>query len=244
MDPRLFEPGRSQGVSLQRIGMTVQQSAVAMNTSSSELANALTLPTPTSYYPRQETVHIPEADQPQPQPLPTLPAPEPSGSRSSPISDALPVHATASAMNDSGVPPRFCSVKGCKTVIPGSYEYKMCPSCRTRYRGYGTTKRRKWKTQRQLLDHKLDDLRDDEDQKRREQGLPVCLFVLCFIIRNGKSIFGAVRGTVSRWFERIGCETTRSLIWARRFCCRCGIVGLTPRPSTLPLYQEFRSPCV
>ena len=66
---------------------------------------------------------------------------------------------------------RFCSVKGCKAVIPGnqifilfsyylmlinenqaSDEYKMCPTCRTRYRTYGNTKRVKWKAERDAFD--------------------------------------------------------------------------------------------
>ena len=33
-----------------------------------------------------------------------------------------------------------------------SYEYKMCPTCRTRYRTYGTTKRAKWKAERDAFD--------------------------------------------------------------------------------------------
>ena len=70
-------------------------------------------------------------------------------------------------------PPRYCSVKGCKAVIPGSYEYKMCPSCRTRYRGYGITKRKKWKAERQAFEHEMGELRRAEDERRKANGLPV-----------------------------------------------------------------------
>jgi hypothetical protein len=37
--------------------------------------------------------------------------------------------------------------------ILASYEYKMCPACRTRYRTqYGNTKRAKWKAERDAFD--------------------------------------------------------------------------------------------
>lgn len=41
------------------------------------------------------------------------------------------------------IPPRFCSVKGCKTVLPGSLCYKMCEPCRDRYRSYKKHKKGK-----------------------------------------------------------------------------------------------------
>jgi hypothetical protein len=49
----------------------------------------------------------------------------------------------------------------------------MCPPCRNRYRGYGTTKRRKWKAERDAFDRDLASMRDNEDERRKEQGLPV-----------------------------------------------------------------------
>ena len=54
-----------------------------------------------------------------------------------------------------------------------SYEYKMCPTCRTRYRTYGNTKRAKWKTERGAFDREMITLRDVEDEKRKAKGLRV-----------------------------------------------------------------------
>lgn len=84
---------------------------------------------------------------------------------------------------------RFCTVKGCKAVISGkpkvsclsyaycdilaSYEYKMCPPCRTRYRTYGNTKRAKWKAERDAFDREMTSLRTVEDERRKAKGLGV-----------------------------------------------------------------------
>jgi hypothetical protein len=86
-------------------------------------------------------------------------------------------------LSDDG-PPRYCSVKGCKAVIPGSYEYKMCPSCRTRYRGYGITKRKKWKAERQAFEHEMVELRRAEDERRKANGLPVGPEIILIPIRR------------------------------------------------------------
>ena len=94
--------------------------------------------------------------------------------------------------NEADGSARFCSVKGCKAVIPGkqtfilfsycrilinenlaSYEYKMCPTCRTRYRTYGNTKRAKWKAERDAFDREMAILRAVEDEKRKAKGLKV-----------------------------------------------------------------------
>jgi hypothetical protein len=72
--------------------------------------------------------------------------------------------------------PRFCSVKGCKLVIPSNYNFKMCPSCRTRYRTYGNTKRAKWKAEREAFDRELVGLRTKEDERRRKAGERVCSY--------------------------------------------------------------------
>ncbi|KAG6909118.1 hypothetical protein DXG01_001992 [Tephrocybe rancida] len=48
-----------------------------------------------------------------------------------------------------------CTVRGCKAWIPITYAYKMCVPCRTRYRSYGNTKRRKWKAEREAQDKEL-----------------------------------------------------------------------------------------
>ncbi|KIK79533.1 hypothetical protein PAXRUDRAFT_276502 [Paxillus rubicundulus Ve08.2h10] len=68
---------------------------------------------------------------------------------------------------------RYCSVKGCKAVIRGEYFFRMCESCRNRYRGYGITKRAKWKQSREAANAELDILREEEDKCRTERGLPV-----------------------------------------------------------------------
>jgi hypothetical protein len=73
----------------------------------------------------------------------------------------------------SSLPRRFCSVKGCKATIPGDYFFKMCEPCRDRYRVYGTTKRAKWKNERVLANASLESLREKEDKRRLEAGLPV-----------------------------------------------------------------------
>lgn len=54
-----------------------------------------------------------------------------------------------------------------------SYEYKMCPPCRTRYRTYGTTKRAKWKAERDAFDREMATLSAMEDEKRKAKGLRV-----------------------------------------------------------------------
>ncbi|KAF8814247.1 hypothetical protein BYT27DRAFT_6337559 [Phlegmacium glaucopus] len=79
---------------------------------------------------------------------------------------------------------RFCSVKGCKAVIPVSYEYKMCPPCRTRYRTYGNTKRAKWKAERDAFDREMASLRIVEDERRKANGLGVNLMLQLMCVRN------------------------------------------------------------
>ncbi|KII84619.1 hypothetical protein PLICRDRAFT_57585 [Plicaturopsis crispa FD-325 SS-3] len=73
---------------------------------------------------------------------------------------------------DESYPPRFCSVKGCKTIMPGDYFFKMCEPCRDRYRAYGITKRAKWKRERVETDAELEKLREAEDKRRADAGLP------------------------------------------------------------------------
>ncbi|KAF9004746.1 hypothetical protein BDQ17DRAFT_410393 [Cyathus striatus] len=67
-------------------------------------------------------------------------------------------------------PPKYCSVKGCKKVMPGSYGFRMCPECRTRYQKYGRTKRRKWRVERLAFAQELAELRKIEDEKRLARG--------------------------------------------------------------------------
>ena len=49
----------------------------------------------------------------------------------------------------------------------------MCPTCRTRYRTYGNTKRAKWKAERDAFDREMAILRAVEDEKRKAKGLKV-----------------------------------------------------------------------
>jgi hypothetical protein len=49
----------------------------------------------------------------------------------------------------------------------------MCPSCRTRYRTYGNTKRTKWKAERDAFDREMAHLKTLEDEKRKDKGLKV-----------------------------------------------------------------------
>ncbi|THH09620.1 hypothetical protein EW146_g8635 [Bondarzewia mesenterica] len=80
---------------------------------------------------------------------------------------------TSGSSNPStqGIPPRYCSIKGCKAIIGGDYFYKMCIPCRNRYRGYGTTKRSKWKREREAALEELAHAREAEDKRRAEAGL-------------------------------------------------------------------------
>ncbi|TFY67156.1 hypothetical protein EVG20_g4040 [Dentipellis fragilis] len=48
----------------------------------------------------------------------------------------------------------------------------MCESCRDRYRGYGNTKRVKWKRERESAMAELDRMRETEDRRRADAGLP------------------------------------------------------------------------
>ncbi|KAI0635270.1 hypothetical protein C8Q77DRAFT_693713 [Trametes polyzona] len=73
---------------------------------------------------------------------------------------------------DGQLPPRFCSIKGCKTLIAGNSFFKMCEPCRNRYRNYGTTKRAKWRKEKEVAVQELQKLREEEDRRRAEQGLP------------------------------------------------------------------------
>lgn len=58
-------------------------------------------------------------------------------------------------------------------INSASYEYRMCPPCRTRYRTYGNTKRAKWKAERDAFDREMVSLRTVEDEKRKAKGLRV-----------------------------------------------------------------------
>ncbi|KAF8838408.1 hypothetical protein BDN67DRAFT_95359 [Paxillus ammoniavirescens] len=137
---------------------------------SSELAGALTYTSPTTQThqachndPPVETAPVSRGgfeDQP---PL-SVPQSEPNTSPEPSEGSPLPPLTSSSA--------RYCSVKGCKAIIRGEYFFRMCESCRNRYRGYGITKRAKWKQSREAANAELDTLREEEDKSRAERGLP------------------------------------------------------------------------
>ncbi|KAI9510191.1 hypothetical protein F5148DRAFT_622731 [Russula earlei] len=117
------------------------------NPTSSELAGALTLPSLDSSSDSQDPYHA-------------TPTP--------PESDATPSYASRSVGQS-----RYCTVKGCRSVVGGDYLYKMCVPCRNRYRGYGMTKRSKSKRGREIAARELLRVRAEEDARRVQQGLPL-----------------------------------------------------------------------
>ncbi|PBK94825.1 hypothetical protein ARMGADRAFT_1011701 [Armillaria gallica] len=155
IDPRLF---RSQS-----------------NSSSSELAGALTLPAPTkSNHYKPPTNEYSEGEPLEPRASyyrDPPPEPPPKKRKRRAPSVVLPEVPTTNEDGTPSLPPRFCSVKGCKTIIAGSYAYKMCEPCRNRYRSYGITKRAKWKAERAAFEQELETLREVEDEKRKNAGL-------------------------------------------------------------------------
>jgi hypothetical protein len=144
------------------------------NTSSSALAGALTLPSQSTGSSRDNDNHATSVQSTLSFTTDTHASRPVSLESDSPALDnfdaAVP---TSSLVPSSSLPPRFCSVKGCKATVPGDYSYKMCESCRDRYRGYGTTKRAKWKHERAAANESLEKARQDEDKRRAEAGLPV-----------------------------------------------------------------------
>ncbi|THH32583.1 hypothetical protein EUX98_g1605 [Antrodiella citrinella] len=85
---------------------------------------------------------------------------------------ARAISEAAAQMSDPNLPHRFCSIKGCKSVIAGDSFFKMCNPCRDRYRNYGTTKRAKWRKEKELAVAELQNLRIEEDKRRADNGLP------------------------------------------------------------------------
>ncbi|KAF9479869.1 hypothetical protein BDN70DRAFT_661639 [Pholiota conissans] len=126
--------------------------------SSSELANALNFPPP-----RIPAVAVE---------VPITKPPDKPEERVEPQADALNEQTfVENTFQYPSIPDRYCSVKGCKAVIPGSYDYKMCPPCRERYRIYGNTKRAKWKYEREAFEREMSALRVAEDERRKANGL-------------------------------------------------------------------------
>jgi hypothetical protein len=128
------------------------------NPTSSELAGALTLP---PLDPSNDSPDAPDANDD------ATPAPE----------QADGVATSPSTTARSSAQSRYCSVKGCRNVIGGDYLFKMCVSCRNRYRGYGMTKRSKSKRGREVAAQELRRVRAEEDRRRTQQGLPVSDFI-------------------------------------------------------------------
>ena len=88
---------------------------------------------------------------------------------------SVEVLSEAATQQDGPLPPRFCSIKGCKAVLSGSTFYRMCEPCRNKYRNYGTKKRRKWKDDKEVAVAEFERLQQ-EDVERISQGLPVSRF--------------------------------------------------------------------
>src|SRR6266702_12673 len=118
------------------------------NPTSSELAGALTLP-PLDSFADSQDAYDPTSAQ---------------------IDETEPASSSAARPD---VQSRYCSVKGCRNVIDGDYLFKMCVPCRNRYRGYGMTKRSKWKRGREIAAQELERVRMEEDARRARQCLPV-----------------------------------------------------------------------
>lgn len=83
----------------------------------------------------------------------------------------------AAAQMEGGLPPRYCSIKGCKTLIAGDSFFKMCEPCRDRYRNYGTTKRKKWKKEKEEAIAEMEQMREEENKRRIASGLSVSMFL-------------------------------------------------------------------
>ncbi|KAI0289624.1 hypothetical protein BC826DRAFT_1106863 [Russula brevipes] len=82
----------------------------------------------------------------------------------------------ASASSSAGPPveqSRYCTVKGCHSVLSNDYFFKMCPPCRNRYRGYGVTKRSKTRRVREVVGQELQRARVEEDLRRAQEGRPL-----------------------------------------------------------------------
>ncbi|KAJ7897275.1 hypothetical protein B0H14DRAFT_399235 [Mycena olivaceomarginata] len=145
--------------------------------SSSTLAGALTLPPSALTLQPSPNTQNSNTQNHQP-PVPVLPSPSDSASVTpapTTTSGAIQTPTTSEAIHQtSDDRPRHCSVKGCKAMIVESlevYPYKMCQSCRNRYRSYGVTKRAKWKAERETFQREIDGLRVKEDARRVSVGL-------------------------------------------------------------------------
>jgi hypothetical protein len=60
-------------------------------------------------------------------------------------------------------PTRYCSVRGCTSVLPPDYSNKMCEICRGRHRIYASTKRAKRKIEKAALGMQNGWIPGDED---------------------------------------------------------------------------------
>lgn len=165
LDPRLFHPVAS---------------------SSSELAGALTLPPRAASrsrspgHPHVSALHpssriSPETGCPDasgsapytPFQQPRVPTPQQQKGEISVQS----ISEVAAIQPDGSLPPRFCSIKGCKTVMDGNSLFKMCDTCRSKYKTYGNTKRKKWKEEKAKAIAEMERQREEQNRIRAEQGL-------------------------------------------------------------------------
>ena len=157
----------------------------------SELAGALILPPPPHHPSDHEAYsrdHHPLPHQPRPRSAasPPVPPPAPPAPEIHPVLAEvlktvpginLPTRVTSGPTvlpgpSDGPLPPRFCSIKGCKTLIAGNSFFKMCEPCRDRYRNYGTTKRAKWKREKEVAVAELHQFHDKGDLHRASEDPP------------------------------------------------------------------------
>lgn len=147
-----------------------------MSSQSSALAGALTLPSQTDLAPdatRRSASVAQSTPLPGDQPIPLTSQETGEADLNDVDAPFVPPQTSTDTPSASTGPTRYCSVKGCKAAMPRDYFFKMCQPCRDRYRGYGITKRAKWRAERVAANAELEALRVEEDKRRAEEGLPV-----------------------------------------------------------------------
>lgn len=146
-----------------------------INSRSSELAGALTLPSqiPPGTVPSRSSSPNGQFSVTVDDPCASSGSQAPGADRSMDVDVQHIYKACDTASSAPLGPVRYCSVKGCKAAIPNNYFFKMCEPCRDRYRAYGITKRAKCRAERVAANTELEALRIEEDKRRAEEGLPV-----------------------------------------------------------------------
>ncbi|KAH8097065.1 hypothetical protein BXZ70DRAFT_309402 [Cristinia sonorae] len=162
------QPPRTTHVSPQQVQ---QQAYIQQTLSTVSPSSVQSTPQALPFSPQLEPKPLSE---PSHTSVPQAPPSLPFGSNVAPHVEisARAISEAAAHMPDPNLPHRYCSIKGCKAVIPGDSFFKMCEPCRNRYRNYGTTKRAKWRREKEVAVAELQNLRMEEDKRRAEHGLP------------------------------------------------------------------------